>query len=110
MYFDKELEIHKEIFPLATPEDQLWHLCEELNEMNADENMNEWADSLFVAISLQRFTHTKCLSDMLIYTLYHQYPRAVQKMIDGYLEQAIKKVQSRKYYFVNGRYERDKNV
>lgn len=117
MYFDKELEIHKEIFPLATPQDQLWHLCEELNEIeearyNADWDnaQKEIADALFVAISLQRFTHTRQLADIMIYNLYMQYPRDMQIKIECYLAQAIEKVKSRKYYFINGHYEREKNV
>lgn len=117
MYFEKELEIHKEIFPLATPQDQLWHLCEELNEIDLaydeqdfDNIQKEWADALFVAISLQRFTYTRNLANIMIYNLYEQYPRVIQTKIDGYLAQAIEKVKSRKYYFVNGHYEREKNV
>ena len=113
--FEKELEIHKEIFPQATPQDQLWHLCEELNEMQEDCNnacncMSEWADALFVSISLQRFPHTKQLADIMIYNLYEQYPLVIQRQIDEYLAKAIDKVKSRKYYFVNGHYEREKNV
>jgi hypothetical protein len=117
MYFEKELEIHKEIFPQATPQDQLWHLCEELNEIDSafneqdfDNMQKEWADALFVAISLQRFAYTRHLANIMIYNLYEQYPRAIQIKIDGYLEKAIKKVKSRKYYFINGHYEREKNV
>ena len=117
MFFEKELEIHKEIFSQATPQDQLWHLCEELNEIIESYYNKDWdnvkretADALFVAISLQRFAHTKQLADIMIYNLYEQHPRVVQTEIDGYLEKAIEKVKSRKYYFVNGHYERDKNV
>lgn len=117
MFFEKELEIHKEIFPLATPQDQLWHLCEELNEIDLacdeqdfDNMQKEWADALFVAISLQRFKHTKELADIMIYNFYRQYPRAIQTEIEKNLEKAIEKVKSRKYYFVNGHYERDRNV
>lgn len=40
MYFEKELEIHKKIFPQATPQDQLLHLCEELNEMEAEDKQS----------------------------------------------------------------------
>lgn len=115
--FEKELEIHKEIFPLATPQDQLWHLCEELNEIAESRDNEDWdnakletVDALFVAISLQRFEHTKQLADIMIYILYEQYPRALQTEIDGYLEKVIEKVKSRKYYFINGHYEREKNV
>lgn len=115
--FEKELEIHKEIFPQATPQDQLWHLCEELNEIAESYYNKDWdnvereiADALFVAISLQRFVHTKQLANIMIYNLYERYPRAIQTKTDGYLAQAIEKVKSRKYYFINGHYEREKNV
>ena len=113
MYFEKELELHKEIFSQATPEDQLWHLCEELNEMEAEDKnsekfLSELADSLFVAISLQRFEHTKQLANMIIYDLYIQYPLCIQKQIDKYLSKAIEKVKSRTYYFVNNHYVRTK--
>ena len=112
MFFEKELEIHKKIFPLATPEDQLWHLCEELNEMNESEDnfMDEWADALFVAISLQRFEHTKLLAELIIDDLYFSYSTDTQDIIYSHLKKAIRKVKSRKYYFINGHYERNKNV
>ena len=117
MFFEKELEIHKEIFPLANPQDQLWHLCEELNEVTECCNNKDYdnvkleiADVLFIAISLQRFEHTKELSDIMIYNFYRQYPRAIQNEIEKNLEKVIEKVKSRKYYFINGHYEREKNV
>lgn len=113
MYFENYLEEHKKIFPLATPQDQLWHLCEELNEMEEAEEedfLKEWADSLFVAISLQRFKHTQQLAEIMINILYFDYSLDTQKIIDEYLKKALKKVKSRKYYFVNGKYEREKNV
>lgn len=117
MHFEKELEIHKQIFPLATPQDQLWHLCEELNEMdkalaqyNNEEYMSEHADALFVSISLQRFEHTKELGKLMINCLYEQFPLVIQNKIDKQLAQAIEKVKSKKYYFINGHYEREKNV
>lgn len=112
MFFEKELETHKKIFPLATPEDQLMHLCEELNEMNESEDgfMDEWADALFVAISLQRFEHTKLLAELVIDTLYFSYSTDTQDRIYEHLKKAVKKVKSRKYYFINGRYERNKDV
>lgn len=115
--FEKELEIHKEIFPQATPQDQLWHLCEELNEMDIalsqlknEEYMSEHADALFVSISLQRFEHTKELGKLMINCLYEQFPLVIQREIDEQLDKAIEKVKSRKYYFINGHYEREKNV
>jgi hypothetical protein len=112
MYFEKELEIHKKIFPHATPQDQLWHLCEEINEMRETEDdlSGEWADALFVAISLQRFKHTQFLAELVIKDLYFNYSGETQNMIYDNLLKVIKKVKSRKYYFINGHYERDKNV
>lgn len=113
MYFEKELEIHKEIFPQATPQDQLWHLCEELNEIQQakdDTYWSEWADALFVAISLQRFEHTKSLADIMLKYLYFSYSEQAQSVLDNHLAKAIEKVKSRKYYFINGHYEREKNV
>ena len=115
MHFEKELEIHKQIFPQANPQDQLWHLCEELNEMeeeqkNSENYLSEHADALFVAISLQRFEHTEQLANLIIYNLYEQYPLCIQRQLDEYLNKAIEKVKSRTYYFINGHYEREKNV
>ena len=115
MYFEKELEIHKQIFPFANQQDQLLHLCEELNEMEAEDKnsekyLSEWADSLFVAISLQRFEHTRQLANLMIYDLYEQYPLCIQRKLDEYLNKAIEKVKSRTYYLINGHYEREKNV
>jgi hypothetical protein len=113
MYFEKELEIHKEIFPLATPQDQLWHLCEELNEMQQakdDTYWEEWGDALFVAISLQRFEHTKPLAELMLNILYFSYSKQAQSVLDDHLAKVIEKVKSRKYYFVNEKYEREKNV
>ena len=112
MHFEKELEIHKQIFPHATPQDQLWHLCEELNEMDEAEEdfLKEWADALFVAISLQRFKHTKYLAKIMLDVLYFNYSTETQEILNEHLAQAIKKVKSRKYYFINNHYERDKNV
>jgi hypothetical protein len=89
----------------------------ELNEMDVafsqlenDNYMSEHADALFVSISLQRFEHTKELAKLLINCLYEQYPLVIQRKIDEQLNKAIEKVKSRKYYFVNGHYEREKNV
>lgn len=112
MYFEKEVKIHEKIFPQATPEDQLMHLCEELNEMaEADDNfLDEWGDSLFVAISLQRFEHTIRLAELAIGELYLNYSSDTQELLYKHLKKAIKKVKSRKYYFINGKYEREKNV
>jgi hypothetical protein len=112
MLFKKEVNIHKKIFPLATPEDQLMHLCEELKEMDeADDNfLDEWADALFVAISLQRFEHTKYLAEIMLNVLYFNYSIETQLVLDEHLAKAIKKVKSRKYYFINNHYEREKNV
>lgn len=112
MYFEKELNIHKKIFPLAVPEDQLMHLCEELKEMDEaeDDFLNEWADALFVAISLQRFEHTKYLAEIMLDVLYFNYSVETQEILNEHLAQAIKKVKSRKYYFINNHYERAKNV
>lgn len=112
MYFIKELEIHKQIFPQATPEDQLLHLCEELNEMKLakETKLDEWGDALFVAISLQRFEHTKQLANMMFNDLYFNHNEIRQQVIYKHLQKAVDKVKSRKYFFVNGRYERNKNV
>lgn len=110
MYFEKELEIHKQIFPLAVPQDQLMHLCEELNEMETagDNYLDEWADALFVAISLQRFEHTEYLARLMLNLLYFNFSLETQKVLDERLAQAIEKVKSRTYYFVNNHYVRTK--
>lgn len=115
MYFEKELEIHKQIFPQANPQDQLWHLCEELNEMdsaltqyNNEEYMSEHADALFVAISLQRFYHTRELAKLMINCLYEQFPLVIQRKIDEHLSKVIEKVKSRTYYFIDNHYVRTK--
>lgn len=110
MYFEKELEIHKQIFPLAVPQDQLLHLCEELNEMETatDNYLDEWADALFVAISLQRFEHTEHLARLMLNLLYFNFSLETQKVLDERLAQAIEKVKSRTYYFVNNHYVRTK--
>ena len=111
MYFINELETHKQIFPLATPQDQLMHLCEELNERQVAKKtyFDEWADALFVTISLQRFNETKILAEIMLDKLYYNQSITTQKALDNHLAKAIEKVKSRKYYFINGRYEREKN-
>lgn len=114
MYFEKELEIHKKIFPKANPEDQLMHLSEELTErknaFNPLEFLEEWADCLFVAISLQRFEHTSELARIILEYLFFSQPESMQNTLREYLAKAIKKVKRRKYYYRNGHYEREKNV
>lgn len=112
MYFDEYIKLHKKIFPLATAESQLKKFCEEYNEFGeAEENTNfteEWGDSLFVAISLQRFKETENLAELLIDNLYFKYGSQTQVKIHKYLDKAVKKVQSREYKFINGKYVREK--
>lgn len=112
MYFEEYVKIHENIFPQATSESQLKKFCEEYREFGEAEEhnnfMEEWGDSLFVAVSLQRFKESENLAELLIDNLYHRYSEIEQKKIKKYLDKAVKKVQSRTYTFVNGEYVREK--
>ena len=112
MYFEEYVKIHEKIFPQATSESQLKKFCEEYREFGEAEEhnnfMEEWGDSLFVAISLQRFKESQNLAELLIDNLYHRYSEIEQKKIKKYLDKAVQKVQSRTYTFVNGEYVREK--
>ena len=109
-------EEHKLMFPKATPRSQLIKLNEEWNEYqkstSIEEAYQEYADFLFVCISLRRFPETQIIADALLDKYYFSYPIEEQKILMKYLQNVVDKCRIRmarkQYYFKNGLYDRER--
>lgn len=117
MDFQKGLEIHKKLFPRATPHSQLVQLDEELKELSnafTTENVKEEiGDVINVAVSLLRFKETENIGNYVLKNIYFNQRIKEQKRRMMYYKKALekckKRISDKRYSFVNGVYKRDKN-
>lgn len=117
MNFQTGLEIHKKLFPRATPYSQLVQLDEELQELenarNPENKKEEIGDVINVAVSLLRFESTKNIAKYILQNIYFNCDVEEQKRRMKYYEKSIEKCKQRisdeRYHFINGLYKRDKN-
>ena len=107
---------HERLFRRATPRSQILKLNEEYNEYlkagSIEEAYQEYADFLFVCISLLRFENTRIIADALLDKYYFSYSVEEQKILMKYLQKIVDKCRIRKakkqYYFKNGIYDRER--
>lgn len=112
MDFREAINKHKQLFPKATVESQLFKLNEEYAELQdakgTDNYENEYGDLLFVILSLRRFASTQAIAEILLDKYYFSKRVTTRKRIMRFLDAAIKRVEKRHYYYEKGLYYRNK--
>lgn len=84
---------HARKFPLATPQSQILHLGEEVEEYKKakteTERYFELADIVIVCISFRRFTTTRLLADDLLNFYYFSKDNGEKTIIERYIKEKI---------------------
>lgn len=117
MDFSLGLEIHRKLFPEASPRSQLIQLNEELEELKEARTIGDKhekiGDIINIAVSLLRFKQTKNIGLFILDNIYFNCPVEEQKRrmkyYAGSIEKCKKRISDARYSFVNGLYKRDKN-